>query len=54
MMVLKKRKDLQQSLVAQQHRVQADIDQAKREAAQHDEDSMKATQALQATPTPAG
>jgi hypothetical protein len=50
--VLNKRKELQQALEEQQHRVQGDVDQAKREAAQHNEDTMKATQALQATKPP--
>lgn len=47
--VLKERKDLQQSLQQQQRRVQEDINQAKREAAQHNEDMTKAAQALQET-----
>jgi hypothetical protein len=50
--VLKKRQDLQQSLQEQQQRVQGAVDQAKHEAAQHNEDTLKATRALQATQPP--
>jgi TolA-binding protein len=50
--VLKERKDLQQSLQNQERRVQGDINQAQREAAQHNQDSAKAAQALQETQPP--
>jgi hypothetical protein len=50
--VLEARKDLQQSLQEQERRVQGDIEQAKREAAQHNEDTSKAAQALQQTQPP--
>jgi len=47
--VLKERKDLQQALQNQEHRVQGEINEAKREAAQHNEDATKAAQALRDT-----
>jgi len=47
--VLKERKDLQQSLHNQERHVQTEVSEAKREAEQHNEDTRKATEALQGT-----
>jgi phage-related tail protein len=50
--VLNERKDLEQSLQNQERHVQSEINEAKREAAQHNQDTLKATQALQGTQPP--
>lgn len=50
--VLSERKELENTLKSQGQRVQTEIGEAKREAAQHNEDMRGATQALQETKPP--